>query len=50
MLVPTDEPLTSVRIAVNTRNGEALVALLDSGPWPDTDHGPARHHTIGRGR
>jgi len=35
VLVPKDDPLTSVRIAVNTGNGEALVALLVSGPWPD---------------
>ena len=35
MLVPKDDRLTSVRIAVNTGNGEALVALLESGPWPD---------------
>jgi len=33
--VRADEPLTDLRIAVNTGNGEALVALLESGPWPD---------------
>jgi len=35
VLVRTDEALTNLRIAVNTRNGEALVALLESAPWPD---------------
>ena len=36
MLVEKDEPSTAVRIAVNTSNGQALVAVLESGPWPDT--------------
>jgi len=34
--VEKDEPSTAVRIAVNTSNGQALVAVLESGPWPDT--------------